>query len=75
MTCSVCLPDTPELQTLDAHLVCPRCGTDYSAFRVTLPALTEVQRYNLNTRKMIPNGQAQRDRLLRARLALRSNQL
>lgn len=73
MTCSICLESTPELQELNAHLVCPRCSTDYSAFRVTLPALTDVQRYNLNSRKMIPNGQAQRDRLLRARLALRSN--
>lgn len=73
MTCSVCLPDTPELQTLDAHLVCPRCGTDYSAFRVTLPMLTEVQRYNVNSRKMIPTGDAYRDRLVAARLSLRSN--
>lgn len=73
MTCSVCLESTPELQELNAHLVCPRCGTDYSAFRVTLPALTDVQRYNLNSRKMRPTGDAYRDRLVAARLSLRSN--
>lgn len=73
MTCGLCIADTPELQELNAHLVCPRCGTDYSAFRVTLPTLTSAQRYNLNSRKMIPTGDAYRDRLVAARLSLRSN--
>jgi len=62
-----------ELQEIGADMVCPRCGTDYSGYRVTLPTLTDAQKYNIRTRKLISNGAAHRDRLVRASLRARSD--
>lgn len=71
MTCSVCLSTTPELQEV-IHGVCPRCGTNYAAF-IHAPLTTKQVQYNTRTRKLIATGDAYRDRLVAARLSLRSN--
>lgn len=68
MVCSHCLPSTQALQTINVDGHCPRCGTDYRAF--THPT---VHAYNTRTQKLIPTGAAYRDRLVAARLALRSH--
>lgn len=81
MTCSICLTRTPELQVIDHDGYCPRCGTDYRPWRHTrtVPALlpdllSPAQRtYNARTSKLVSNGAGYRDRLVAARLALRSN--
>lgn len=73
MTCSICLTTTPELQTIDASGHCPRCGTNYGAWvhsvRLTSPQLA----YNERTRKLVSNGAAHRDKLVAARINVRSN--
>lgn len=72
MNCGNCLVSSVELIELGADMRCPRCSADYRDYRRSLPTLTPQQRYNANTRKLRPTGAAQRDRLVAARLALRS---
>lgn len=75
MNCGECLASSVELVELGADMVCPRCQTDYTAWRRTLPTLAPDPHaaYNARTRKLIPKGDAYRDRLVSARLSLRSN--
>jgi hypothetical protein len=63
--CSICLPHTQALQVINVDGHCPRCGADYRAF-------LRHGDYNTRTQKLIPTGDAHRDRLVKARLALRS---
>lgn len=73
MTCSVCLSTTPELQEIGTSGRCPRCGTDYSRW-AHVNSLTPMQQlYNSRTSRLVVKGDAFRDRLLAARLSLRSN--
>jgi len=65
MICSICLPHTQALQVINIDGHCPRCGTDYRAYM-------RHGDYNTRTQKLIPNGQAHRDRLVSERLKLRS---
>lgn len=79
MTCSLCLTSTPALQTIGVDGHCPRCRTDYRAWLhrrgpVSGYDVTVNSRdYNANTRKLISTGAAHTDKLVAARLALRSN--
>lgn len=73
MVCSLCLDTTSALQTIGANGRCPRCGTDYSAFVHISSAPALETPYNLRTRKLMVRGDAYRDRLVAARLSLRSN--
>lgn len=74
MHCGNCLAETAELQELDAAGVCPRCATDYRAWRhgTRVYHPDPHHAYNTRTRKLVPTGAAYRDRLVAARLSLRS---
>lgn len=72
MTCAHCIAFTPELQTIDLTGHCPRCGRDYTPWTHSPRVATAQMVYNTRTRKLISNGNAYRDRLVAARLALRS---
>lgn len=87
MICAFCIAQTSALQTVDRDGYCPRCGTDYRPWRHTrtVPALlpdvrvsgydvtTKTRDYNARTSRLVPTGAAYKDRLIAARLALRSS--